>query len=292
MLKVTTLVENTSSSPKYQSKHGLSLYIETSKHKILFDLGPNGLFAENADKMGIDISKVDIVVISHGHKDHGGGLKTFLALNATAKIYINRQAFEPHYIKVLGFPFSVGLDAKLQADNRIIFVDESMVIDDELMIFSGVKTERYRANSNRVLYAKENGKLIQDAFVHEQNLMITVEGENVLFTGCSHAGVVDIYIKAKSLTTRNIKTLIGGFHLYNPPTGRYESDELIDGIASALAMNNCDYYTCHCTGKRAFERMKRTLSDRLHYLSVGDFALLGGRDSCEGAGINNSSEEN
>lgn len=103
MLKIVTLVENTTLSSEYRCKHGLCLYIETEKHKILFDVGQDDLFIENAKKMQIDISEIDTVIISHGHKDHGGALKAFMSLNSDAKIYIRKAAFEPHYIKVLGF---------------------------------------------------------------------------------------------------------------------------------------------------------------------------------------------
>jgi len=95
-----TLVENTAISSEYGCKHGLCIYIETPNHKILFDLGPNKLFVENALKMNVDISDIDTVIISHGHKDHGGALKYFLEQNKKAKIYIRKEAFEPHYIKV------------------------------------------------------------------------------------------------------------------------------------------------------------------------------------------------
>lgn len=84
-MKIISLVENTSSSSEYRSEHGLCLYIETPKHKILFDLGQDKLFAENAAKMNIDISDIDTVIISHGHRDHGGGLNKFLELNTKAK---------------------------------------------------------------------------------------------------------------------------------------------------------------------------------------------------------------
>ena len=118
-MKIIALVENTTASAEYRCKHGLSLYIETEKHKILFDLGSDRLFAENAKKLNIDITEIDTVVISHGHKDHGGALKEFMAINSHAKIYIKKEAFEPHYIKVLGLPFHVGLDEKLLNEQQI-----------------------------------------------------------------------------------------------------------------------------------------------------------------------------
>jgi 7,8-dihydropterin-6-yl-methyl-4-(beta-D-ribofuranosyl)aminobenzene 5'-phosphate synthase len=69
---IKTLVENTAISKDFGSEHGLSLYIETKKHKILFDVGASGLFLQNAKRLGVNIVDVDFLVISHGHCDHGG----------------------------------------------------------------------------------------------------------------------------------------------------------------------------------------------------------------------------
>lgn len=74
---IETLVENTSISEDFKSEHGLCLYIETKKHKLLFDLGASALFVENARKMSIDISEVDLVIISHGHYDLRRAIKIY-----------------------------------------------------------------------------------------------------------------------------------------------------------------------------------------------------------------------
>ena len=84
-MRIVPLVENTTKS-ELKAKHGLSLYIETKLHKILFDLGSDNTLFENAVKRNIDISKVDTVIISHGHFDHGGALKKFLDVNSSANI--------------------------------------------------------------------------------------------------------------------------------------------------------------------------------------------------------------
>ena len=269
MLRIVPLVENTTDSPKYRCKHGLCLYVQTEKHKILFDLGQDDLFVENARNLNVDLSEIDTVIISHGHKDHGGALKTFLSMNAKAKVYIRKEAFDPHYIKVFGVLFFVGLDRELLASPQLVFTDEKTVIDEELMLFSKVVPGAYSMKSNQVLFSKRQGKLLPDDFCHEQNLVITAREKKMLISGCSHAGIVSIQSKAEELTSQQMETVVGGFHLYNPPTKRYESTELIDAVASALREKGSVYYTCHCTGRQAYERMKETLGEKLQYLSVG-----------------------
>ena len=95
-MKITTLMENTASAECYTAEHGLSIFIETKNHVILFDSGASGAFADNAEKLGVDLGKVEMAVLSHGHYDHGGGLLRFMEKNKTAPIYMSACAFEPH----------------------------------------------------------------------------------------------------------------------------------------------------------------------------------------------------
>ncbi len=274
MIKVTTLVENTSISLDYAHKHGLCLYIETSNHKILFDLGSNGLFLENAKKLGVNVAEIDTVIISHGHADHGGALKLFLESNNTAKVYVRKNAFNSHKIKVLGLLFSVGLDSSLKKHPQIVLTDARTVIDDELMLFSDIDTHKFPTKANKKLYAQIDGRMQNDDFTHEQNLIITDGAKKTLFAGCAHAGIVNIKDKAEKIIGGRLNSVIGGFHLYNPASRKRESDELIDGIADSLNDGVTMYYTCHCTGKKVFEMMKKKLADRIQYISVGAILKL------------------
>ncbi|MGI6570826.1 MAG: MBL fold metallo-hydrolase [Caldicoprobacterales bacterium] len=93
---IKTLVENTSISKDFGSEHALAV-CRTKKHKILLMMGASDLFLQNAKKLNVNIADVDFLVISHGHYDHGGGLKTFLKENTKAEVFLHRLAFEKHY---------------------------------------------------------------------------------------------------------------------------------------------------------------------------------------------------
>lgn len=264
-----TLVENTSVSSHYTSKHGICFYIETDNHKILFDLGKNGLFLENAKKMGIDISDIDTVIISHGHVDHGGALKLFLENNHSAKVYIRDNAFDKHYTKFLGLKINVGIDSSLKYHPQVVLTGKRVVLDSELTLFSDVETRECYSTSNNVLFAKMGKNISMDNFSHEQSLIISENEKIILIAGCSHAGIVNIKNKAEEIVNDKISYVVGGFHLYNPTSKRTESDALIQEIAERLNDNFTHYYTCHCTGEKAFHKMRQVLSERLIYLSTG-----------------------
>ena len=89
-MKIVTLIENLADSPGLVAEHGLSLYIDTGDKKILFDTGQSGLFIQNAQKLGVDVSEIDALVISHGHYDHTGGLRPFLEVNKKAKVFAKK----------------------------------------------------------------------------------------------------------------------------------------------------------------------------------------------------------
>ena len=272
MIKIVSLVENTSSFPKLKSEHGLCIYIETSKHKILFDVGPNGLFLENAKKLGVDIKAIDTVIISHGHSDHGGALAKFIEVNSTAKIYIKESAFDRHYIKVLGIPVSTSIDHALRKKPQFVFTKDYEMIDDELILFSNVTGRKLYSKANTKLFVKKNGRIVQDQFEHEQYLVIKEENKVIMITGCSHNGIINIVEKYTELhmgKTDHFTCVLGGFHLFNPVSKKYESKQLITDIGDYLGKMESSFYTCHCTGEKAYHILKNRMGSQLNYLSVG-----------------------
>ena len=91
-MRLVNLVENISGSSGCPAEHGLCIYVETAKHRLLADTGASGLFAENAKKKGIDLTKVDTVILSHGHYDHGGGIPDWARISPDARICMQEWA--------------------------------------------------------------------------------------------------------------------------------------------------------------------------------------------------------
>ncbi len=257
-MKITALTENTSKTC-LRAEHGLSLFIEIQHRKLLFDTGQSSLFAENADALGIDLSQTDLAVLSHGHYDHGGGLKHFLEINKKAPVYINRRAFEPHYN---GTEKYIGLDRELLDSGRIIFTDDEYRIEDGLTLFTCNNRKKLTDLGSFGLNKVDNGNIVPDDFLHEQYLLIEDGGKRVLISGCSHKGIVNIV----HWFTPDV--LVGGFHLSKLPTG-----EQLKKYAEALAEYRTVYYTCHCTGAEQYGFMKSFIP-KLHYLSTGETITL------------------
>jgi len=257
-MRVTALTENTTEKD-FRTEHGLSLYIETNGQKILFDSGQTELFAENAGKLGIDLSAVDIMVLSHGHYDHGGGLERFMEINKKAPIYMSRYAFEPHYN---GTEKYIGLDTSLEKSERIIFTDGVTEISDTLMLYSCNDREKLIDLGSFGLNMLENGEMIPDDFRHEQYLLINENGKRVLISGCSHKGINNI----ESWFRPDV--LIGGFHF-----SKLECGDKLLSLAEQLDSEPTHYYTCHCTGVEQYRFMSRYMK-RLDYISTGKTIVI------------------
>ncbi len=258
-MRIVTLVENTASRNDLTAEHGLSLYIETGNRKLLFDAGQSGAFRDNAEKLGIDLTKVDTAVLSHGHYDHGGGLPAFLADNAAAAVWMNPHAFEGHYNASERY---IGLAPALREHPRIRFAEDGQKLGEGMTLYSQIGCPREIRPFG--LTVKEKGKLLPEDFRHEQYLLVEEQGKRILFSGCSHRGILNI------VSWFRPDVLIGGFHFMKL---KPESQEL-EASAAELRRFSCTYYTGHCTGTAQFEALKRTLGEQVHSLETGKEIIL------------------
>ena len=258
-MKIQVLAENTACRPDVQSEHGLSLYIETESHKILFDAGQTGLFAENARAMGVDLAAVDIAILSHGHYDHGGGLEKFLALNSHAPVYMHRSAFEPHYAEENRY---IGLNPALAESGRIRLTDDLTVIDETLSLHTLNGCEEPFPASGHGLFMGEGDSLAPDDFRHEQYLIIREGERRIVISGCSHRGILNI------MHAFTPDVMIGGFH-FKPIPATGDGAKILAESAKALLAYNTVYYTGHCTGEEQFAFLKELMGEKLHPLPTG-----------------------
>ena len=131
-MKWTILSDNRSSDSRLSTEHGLSILLETERHKILLDTGASDVFIKNAEQLGIDLSDVDYVFISHGHSDHAGGLRYFLEYNRQAQVIVSPDAMSGKFFSKRGDLHSITTEWPEIDDDRLILIDQTCEIAEGL----------------------------------------------------------------------------------------------------------------------------------------------------------------
>ena len=260
-MRITTLVENTSCTEGIAAEHGLSIYIETKGRAVLFDTGASGTFADNAAKLGADLSRVEFAVLSHGHYDHGGGLRRFLEANRTAPVYVSPHAFEGHYKN--GGKTDIGLDpALLRETDRIRQAADGEEVAPGMTVHSCSGRLLVCPMDTGGMLAMSGGALFPEDFRHEQYLLVEEDGRRILFSGCSHKGILNIADWFRP------DVLVGGFHFMGIPMDDAGKSRLAQA-AQALLSYPTAYCTGHCTGAAQYEFLKGLMGGRLRYIAAG-----------------------
>ena len=267
-MNIKVLCDDRAINPNFEHEHGFSLLITTDKQCTLFDVGQSDVFLKNAKKFGIDLSKVDRVVLSHGHYDHCNGLLHFLEINSHAIVYMHQNALDHlmHGDKYVGV-----LPALKEYKSRYRFLTGELQLDDEFSIISSAVLPPASDHDFAVFV---NGEQIQDTFKHELYLLCKQNQKTVLFTGCSHRGIERI---AEYSVSHGVTHIVGGFHLTND----FPPHKLID-VVQNLSAHPILYFTGHCTSSDAWQYMKQLNSRQFSLMAAGDQFTIGshGEKAC------------
>jgi 7,8-dihydropterin-6-yl-methyl-4-(beta-D-ribofuranosyl)aminobenzene 5'-phosphate synthase len=273
-MRLVVLIEN-KEKEGLESEHGLSIYLEYNEKKYLLDTGASEKFADNAEKLGIDLREIDMAFLSHGHYDHSGGFLKLFNLCPTVEVYLQEEAKVPSYKKV-GMTYKyIGIPKGILEDyqRRFKYLDKDCCVDSGVWVLQHKTGNLSERGKKMHLYRKIGKVFVPDDFSHEQTLIFNTPKGLVVLNSCSHAGA-DTIIKEvkKTFPSKKILALIGGFHLKDYTGERkteFMKDEILCLGEELKRLDVKKVITGHCTGMPAFKLLKEKLGDRLFYMETG-----------------------
>jgi 7,8-dihydropterin-6-yl-methyl-4-(beta-D-ribofuranosyl)aminobenzene 5'-phosphate synthase len=277
MSRLVVLSDNRRIDGLWQMEHGLCVYLETTKNKVLLDTGASSLFIENAKQANIDLQSVDYVFLSHGHSDHTGGLAAFLELNSKAIVFASPEVFGRSYFSKRTGLRAIGTSFEWEKyRERFRFIHDETLVHDDIRIFPCLGKTYADPKANVTLFMECDGALIPDDFRHELIFSCGTEKQFV-YTGCAHRGLLNILESVRQTNVLPIDTVFGGFHLLDSTEAQqYETPEEIRKIGQTLHLDypQTRFMTGHCTGDAAFHLLKETLSNRIELFHTGYETLI------------------
>jgi 7,8-dihydropterin-6-yl-methyl-4-(beta-D-ribofuranosyl)aminobenzene 5'-phosphate synthase len=270
-LRIITLSENTASIDGCLGEWGLSVLVESDDITVLFDTGQGLSTVHNAELLGVDLGKVDKIVLSHGHFDHTGGLASVLSrIGKEVEViahpdiwqakYAVAEGAEPRYI---GIPFSRKELEELGARFRL--TAEPVSISASIMTSGEIPRVTDYEDIEPFLAVKENGNFRPDVFRDDQALIIKTPAGLVVILGCAHRGIINTLYHAQKLSgQKKIDTVVGGCHLISSGPERIERT-----IAALKELGVKRLGACHCTGLAASVMMAREFGERFFFNNAG-----------------------
>lgn len=275
-MKITVLMENTTSDPRLTAEHGLSLYIEYRGRAFLLDAGSSGDFAANADRLGVSLEPVEACFLSHGHYDHAGGLTAFLDRNPGAPVYAMENAACPYYSGdgEQRHPIGIPRPVLQRLPGRLVPVRELTQCRPGIWLLPHSTPGLEAVGAAKKLYREKNGVIFPDDFSHEMTVVFETSAGLVLCNSCCHGGLEAVLQEAAgAFPGRKLCAFLGGLHMRGKKNGveicTFTPPQL-EAVASAAVRYGLEaVYTGHCTGGAAYRQLAALMGNRLHPLTTG-----------------------
>lgn len=276
-MKVTVLMENTAPrGSDLEVEAGLSIWIEYSGRKILLDAGSSGKFADNADKLHIDLGQTNLAVLSHGHYDHADGFRAFFPKTDKVKVFYRKGADGAFFSRRGKDPYYIGIHRELWETYRSRFVQVDGVfplMEGAWLLPDGERYLEFAGKATDLLVKRGQDNFMHDDFSHEQSLVFETKRGLAVFNSCSHSGIVNIVRGVQEMMPgKQVYAVVGGFHMQGKGTenGMNCSEEYVYKVADALKeLGVEEIYTGHCTGPQAMVLLSKRFGEGVHMLTTG-----------------------
>lgn len=251
-MKLVVLSENRKENV-CNNEEGLSLYIEIENNKFLLDTGITDLFIQNANILEIDLNKINIIILSHGHCNHGNGLK-WITDNKT--IIMHPESFTARYSIRRNMEYA-GLNQTLEEmENKfnIIQTKEPYEIFKNVWFLGEIERNNdFEAKKFSTVLAEGETDFLRD----DSGIVIKTDKGIIVISGCSHSGICNTVEYAKKVAQDDrVSTVIGGFHLK-------ELDDVTEQTIQYFIDNKIQrVYVGHCTSDIVIEEFINRLEDK------------------------------
>jgi len=255
------------------AEHGFSALVQTTlgnkTHTLLFDFGfsEDGA-AQNAATLGVDMTKVEAVALSHGHSDHTGGMAKLIAMTGKKNIpfAVHPSAFKsPRYLKFgeeLKIHFPEFTREMVQAAGLSALETEKpcLLLEDTILFLGEIPRTTDFETGWPLPHCRQDGKEVWDALEDDTSIVMHLKNKGlVILSGCAHAGIINtVHYTMKVAGTNKIHAVMGGFHLSGP-----FFEPIIDRTTQELKKINPAYIIpTHCTGRKAILEMEKQMPDQ------------------------------